>query len=280
MTWLKIDDKLTTHPKWIPIDAFAESLWLHAAVWCASHNNDGVIPEYSLNLHATKVPASRLLATVAQLVKQGLWRRRPKSRGGGWDIVNWLEYQPSKQQVRDRAEQDEAKQLRKMLHDWLHKSPIGKRVKALIDARDGLWCRYCTEEVRITPGDRRSPHRKVYDLLDPASVWDRSGTALPSEEIQRIAGLWVISCGWCNSLKQSRTPDEAGMTVHPAPGHRGDLRISVANGSRAVRGYGPGLVGTDLAGPDRGGTGGEAEAGSGAAHPRGTSVGASRRVDL
>lgn len=280
MTWLKIDDKLTTHPKWIPIDAFAESLWLHASVWCASHNNDGVIPEYTLNLHATKVPATKVAGTVAQLVKQGLWKRRPKAKGGGWEIVNWLEYQPSKQQVKERAEADETKAIRKQLHDWLHKSPIGKRVKLLIDTRDGLWCRYCCEEVRVTPGDRRSPHRKVYDLIDPESKWDRSGAALSPEEIARIAGLWVVSCGWCNSLKSSRTPDEAGMVIHPAPGHRGDLRISVANGSRAVREYGPGLAGSDLVGPDRDGTGGAAAFSSRAGLVGGTRVMESGRVDL
>lgn len=279
MTWLKIDDKLTTHPKWIPIDAFAESLWFHASVWCAAHNNDGIIPDVSLSLHATKVPPARLTGTVAQLVKQKLWRRLPKKQGGGWEIVNWLEYQPSKQQVKDRAEADEAKVLRKQLHDWLHKSPIGKRVKQLIDARDGLWCRYCCEEVRVTPGDRRSPHRKVYDLIDPATTWDRSGTALSSDEIARIAAQWVVSCGWCNSLKQSRTPDEAGMTVHPAPGHRGDLRISVANGSRAVRGYGTGLAGSDLTGPDRDGTDGAAASRPGPGLVGGTSS-SERRVDL
>ncbi len=40
MTWVKVDDKLTTHPKWLPLTLEAKSLWFHAAVWCGAHNND------------------------------------------------------------------------------------------------------------------------------------------------------------------------------------------------------------------------------------------------
>lgn len=247
MTWLKVDDKLTTHPKWIPLDAFAVALWLHALVWCGAHNNDGVIPEHMLPTLAVKVPPARVRASVEALIRAGLWKRRTKSKGGGWDIVSWLDYQPSRQQVQDRAKAKAEKEERDALHQWLHKSAAGRRVKAIVNARDGVWCRYCRSETRETPGDRRSPHRKTHDLTDPSERWDLSGP-LSKDELERVAKLWVIACGWCNALKQSRTYDEAGMELLPPPGPRGNLPRSAANGSGAGRDIGTDRVGTDRVG--------------------------------
>lgn len=253
MTWLKIDDKLTTHPKWLGLTLQAKSLWLHASVWCAAHNNDGVIPEHALPLitFQSSLAASDQQPAVDTLVRARLWRRVPKGRGGGIEILNWLDYQPSKQQVQEKSTADEAKAVRKRLHDWLHKAAVGKRVKARIDARDGLHCRYCGTETVITPGDRRGPHRRTYDLLDPASSWDRTAIAVPDEELERIANLWVVACGWCNAIKGHRTPAEADMEVRPP--HRltshNLLPRSAANGSRAVREVGTGLAGSDQVGP-------------------------------
>lgn len=250
MTWLKIDDKLTTHPKWLGLTLEAKSLWFHAAVWCAAHNTDGLITPESVPLHAfaASVPADRIDACTELLVKAGLWKKRPKRDGGGFEVCNWLDYQPSKQQVKDRAAADETKAERKRLHDWLHKSVVGRKVKARIDARDGLWCRYCDEQTVITPGDRRGPHRRTYDLLDPMSTWDRDAKALPDTELDRLAGMWVVACGWCNAIKGSRTPDEAEMVVLPAHRPHKIRSVSAANGSGTVPEVGPGLAGSDQAG--------------------------------
>lgn len=250
MTWLKIDDKLTSHPKWLGLTLEAKSLWFHASVWCAAHNNDGVIPSESIALHAfaASVPAKEIQACTDLLVTVKLWRRRTKKEGGGFEIYDWLDYQPSKQQVKDRTTADEVKAERKRLHDWLHKAVVGRKVKARIDARDGLWCRYCGEQVMVTAGDRRGPHRRTYDLIDPLSVWDREAKALPDPELDRLAGMWVIACGWCNAIKGSRTPDEADMTLRPAQGPRGIRADSAANGSGAVPPVGTGLAGSELVG--------------------------------
>jgi hypothetical protein len=256
MTWLKIDDKLTSHPKWVGLGLQAKSLWFHTSVWAAAHNTDGVVPEHVLPMlgFTSSLAAHEVQPATEQLVRAKLWRRLPKARGGGHEICNWLEYQPSRQQVQAKQEADANRDERKRLHDWLHKSPIGRRVKDRIIDRDGIWCRYCGEQC-IVSGDRRSPARRTFDLIDPASVWDRSGTPLPAEEISRIAGLWVVACGWCNAVKNSRTPDEADMRILPAPRPAAicrDLPRSAANGSRAVRDPGSDLVGSALVGPIRG----------------------------
>lgn len=248
MTWLKVDDKLTSHPKWLTLTLEAKSLWLHAAVWCASHNNDGALPEHVMPLIAfsSSVPPRQASSACDLLVKARLWRRLPKAKGGGWEINDWLAYQPSRQQVQDRAAADEVTAERKRLHTWLHGRAVGKRVKAAITARDGVWCRYCGQRCR-EDSDHRGPTSRTFDLVDPSSTWDREAKALPSEEIDRIADLWVVACGWCNAIKQSRTPDEAGMTLLAAPRSRenGTQRDPHATGSS------PGCD----SGPDRDGPG-------------------------
>lgn len=261
MTWVKVDDKLTTHPKWLPLTLEAKSLWFHAAVWCGAHNNDGHLPEHALGLigYTASVPAHLVDDAVARLVKARLWARVPKSRGGGFEIVNWLEYQPSKQQVKDRADADELKAEMDRIHAWLHKKAPGKRVKKLIDARDGVWCRYCGSETLITPGDRRGPHRRTYDLIDPADRWDMTSTALPDEELRQIAEKWAIACGWCNAIKSKRTPAEADMVLLPPPVLAGKtfcrvLPRSAANGSGTVPEVGTGLAGSGAVGPVRDGS--------------------------
>lgn len=261
MTWLKIDDKINTHAKWVALDVLERALWFDASVWSAAHNADGVIPEHMLRLisFSAKVPDAELDRCVASLVTHGWWRRRRKAEGGGWEIVNWLDYQPSKQQVQDRAAAAAIKDERKALHDWLHKTAVGKKVKARIDARDGLWCRYCDTETIITPGDRRGPHRRTYDLVDPCSTWDRTAKAVPAAEVDRIADMWRVACGWCNAIKGSRTPDEAGLEELPARRTCGNLPRSAANGSRAVREVGTDLDGSDLVGTDQVGSGRDGE---------------------
>jgi hypothetical protein len=252
---LKIDDKITTHPKWLTLTLEAKSLWFHAAVWCAAHNNDGHVPDDAMPLIAFtgSIPAHMIDDSTARLVKARMWARRPKAKGSGFEIVNWLDYQPSRQQVKERGEADERRAEMRRLHAWLHKKKTGKLVKGIIDRRDGMHCRYCGELTIVTQGDRRSAQRRTYDLLDPESRWDTEATAMHDDELATIAALWVVSCGWCNAVKGSRTPAEADMELLEPPGQRRlrDLSLSVANRSGTVPVLGTGLSGPDLAGPGR-----------------------------
>jgi hypothetical protein len=248
MSWLKIDDKLRTHSKWMAIDIYDRALWFDASVWSASYNTDGVIPEHMLVpiSFSALVPADRLDVCVARLVKVGWWRRRRKADGGGWEIANWLEYQPSRAQVERKAETDS-------LHDWLHKSPQGKRVKAAVRRRDGIWCRYCGIECR-TDGDRRSLARMTFDFIDPDFTFDRS-VALDAHAFQEVVGAWAVACGHCNAVKNRRSPGDAEMPLRPAQGlHRIHSR-SAAIQSRPDRESGTGRVGSGQDGSELDGTG-------------------------
>lgn len=248
MSWLKIDDKLRTHPKWLAIDIYDRAMWIDAAIWSAAYNSDGIIPEHALPQIAFSalIPPDRVDTCVQRLVTAGWWRRRRKADGGGWEIANWLEYQPSKAQVERRAETDS-------LHDWLHKSPQGKRVKAAVRRRDGVFCRYCGIECR-TDGDRKSLARLSYDFVDYAFTFDRSGV-LDKETFAAVVDAWVVACGYCNAVKNRRSPADAEMPLRPAQGLHGIHSRSAAIGSRADRDPGTGRVGSGQNGPELVGAG-------------------------
>lgn len=248
MSWLKIDDKMRTHPKWLALDIFERALWFDAAQWCAAHNTDGTIHDHALPSIAfsAKVPAEHVDRAVASLLRHRWWRRRRKADGGGFDIVNWLEYQPSKAQVERKAETDS-------LHDWLHKSPQGKRVKAAVRRRDGVFCRYCGIECR-TDGDRRSLSRLTFDFVDPDFTFDRTAP-LDATAFAAVVAGWVIACGHCNAVKARRTPSDAEMPLRPAQGLHGIHSRSTATESRPDREVGTGRVGSERIGSVAGGVG-------------------------
>lgn len=245
MTWLKIDDKLRTHPKWLALDVYERALWFDAAGHAAAHNTDGVIHEHTLGLiaYSAKVPAELVDRCVTSLIRHKWWKRRPKAAGGGWEIVNWLQYQPSKAQVERKAETDS-------LHDWLHKTPQGKLVKAAVRRRDGVGCRYCGIECR-TDGDRRSIARLTFDYVDPDFTFDRSSLLEPPA-FKAVVDAWVVACGHCNAVKNRRTPDAAQMPLRPAPAARAIHSQSAATESRPVREFGTGRVGSGLFGDGSG----------------------------
>lgn len=72
MTWVRIDDKLTTHPKWLALSGPSELWWLHAAVWCGAHNNDGIVPEHAWPLvsFTAGVSMGELPAILDQLTRK------------------------------------------------------------------------------------------------------------------------------------------------------------------------------------------------------------------
>jgi hypothetical protein len=280
VSWIRIDDKLTTHPKWLALDPDAKLFWFCAAVWCGAHNNDGLVPEhvwplvaFSAGLEPKKVPAlvDQLCRRPQALPSEEgrpnpLMRRVPKARGGGLEFHNWSTYQPTKKQVEKKKAVDAAADEMKALHRWLHKSAPGKKVKAIVEARDGLRCCYCGEGPLRTDGDRKGSTRRTFDLIDPSTKdsWEwQEGVALRPAEIVRVSDLWCVACGYCNAAKGKRAPDETdGYRIIPGKGPSADLPRSAAIQSV----FGPAL-GTDLAGYGRNGPGsGRAGAGqSGAA---------------
>lgn len=109
MAWLRIDDRVRTHPKIAQAGPAAAWLWFCGVCYCREHLTDGFIPEsvvssLAMNLTHPKRHAERLVAV-------GLWHRVD----GGFAVHDFLDWNPSRSEVmslRDK-ERDKKRKQRK-----------------------------------------------------------------------------------------------------------------------------------------------------------------------
>lgn len=101
MSWAKLDDAFPDHPKVIGLSADAFRLHVTAICYAARFETDGAIPAGGL----PRIGGTT--ASVDELVDAGLWDRTPR----GWQIHDYLQYNPSRaerqtmrQQAADRQE--------------------------------------------------------------------------------------------------------------------------------------------------------------------------------
>lgn len=92
MSWLKLDDKFRQHPKVLSVDF--EARWLHVAGmgYAAEYLTDGFIPERVLCMLSDVANAK---ASATHLLEAGLW----EVVEGGYQIHDYLQYNPSKEEV-------------------------------------------------------------------------------------------------------------------------------------------------------------------------------------
>lgn len=94
MSWVRVDDKAWSHPKFASLSGNAVKLWLFALCWSNGHETDGHIPTQVLRiLGGNKSDAAALCAA-------GLWIKID----AGWEIHDFLKYQPSAEENRRRRE--------------------------------------------------------------------------------------------------------------------------------------------------------------------------------
>ncbi|MEU3851770.1 hypothetical protein [Streptomyces sp. NPDC029554] len=92
MPWVKLDDRFPSHRKVALLTDRAFRLHVSAICWCSENLTDGRITDRELPLVA-KVRGVK--ATAQQLQKAGLWDRID----GGWEIHDYLDFNPSREQV-------------------------------------------------------------------------------------------------------------------------------------------------------------------------------------
>lgn len=86
MTWFKVDDTFSDHPKVDELSLAAVGLWTLAGSWSARNLTDGRV---------TRARVAKFGGTsseVTELVDAGLWT----VDGDGWKFHEWEEYQPTK----------------------------------------------------------------------------------------------------------------------------------------------------------------------------------------
>lgn len=96
MTWVRLDDRFTDHPKVAGVSDAAFRLHVSGLCWSARNLTDGNIARAIIGRLGVPNPAKK----AAQLVDAGLW----EATGDGWLIHDYLEFNPSKAKVEaDRA---------------------------------------------------------------------------------------------------------------------------------------------------------------------------------
>lgn len=99
MPWVKLDDQFFAHPKVVEVSNEAKLLYLAGLTYCAGQLTDGRIGRGALRAVAASLGLDPALAV--ELVGVGLW----SATEAGYAVHDYLEYQPSAEQVRaQRAE--------------------------------------------------------------------------------------------------------------------------------------------------------------------------------
>lgn len=104
MTWAKFDDGCPDHPKIARLSDAAHRLWFNAVCYGTRMLTDGFVPDGMIG----RLTPRRTKALVEELVKAGLWHLAD----GGYDIHDFLTYQPSREDVLRRRAADSARKPR------------------------------------------------------------------------------------------------------------------------------------------------------------------------
>lgn len=97
MAWLKLDDQIFLNRKIARCDPETKLLYIVGLTYCANQLTDGEIPEDVLPLLAGMAGIDKQIAkqSVSKLLDVCLWVASPF----GWQIPDYLEYNPSREQV-------------------------------------------------------------------------------------------------------------------------------------------------------------------------------------
>ena len=103
MTWTKIDDQFYDHPKIVAAGSLGIALFVCGLSYCSRHLTDGFITEIQV---PRLTDADEPQAIAKKLVKVGLWERRD----GGYQIHDFLEYNPSAAKVKAERKRNARRQ--------------------------------------------------------------------------------------------------------------------------------------------------------------------------
>ncbi|WP_148835311.1 hypothetical protein [Streptomyces sp. sk2.1] len=106
MPWVRLDDRFTSHRKIRLLSHQAFRLYVSGLCYAAENLTDGRIPAEELRIVAD-IKTSK--AAAKELVERGLWEVHEE---GGWQIHDYLEYNPAAEQVRAERQAKTARQQR------------------------------------------------------------------------------------------------------------------------------------------------------------------------
>jgi hypothetical protein len=97
MSWVRLDDQFPDHPKVAGLSNEAFCLHVTAMCWTAKQQTDGKLPSRLLTRLAWRCQDPATAA--AELIEAGVWDKTPE----GWEIHDFLVYNPTKEQVAELA---------------------------------------------------------------------------------------------------------------------------------------------------------------------------------
>lgn len=99
MPWFKVDDGFWSHPKVLDLSNDALALWLKAGTYSAQHLTDGFVKRAVVRMVGGTDDAAE------ELVSAELW----DIADGGYQFHDWLRYQPSAEETREKRAEISAK---------------------------------------------------------------------------------------------------------------------------------------------------------------------------
>jgi len=132
VTWLKLDDQVTEHPKCVSLSCEAWTLWLHGLTYCSRNLTDGDIPDAILSRLS---PCRRPRKAAAELVAAGLWERVENAH----HVHDYEKHQRTKAEILDSRTSASARQKASRTRrqasnggDWQESvAPMSQRDKAV-----------------------------------------------------------------------------------------------------------------------------------------------------
>lgn len=199
MAWVKVDDRLPHHQKWRELaddprgymDALA--LWLCAMCHCNTHETDGFV-DFSTAKSLGKLGVRRTKTVWELLVKCGF----ATAVEGGYEIANYLEYQPSRSELDDKRERAK-KRMRRVRGERSREQPAK------------------LPESSPNPDPGPVPDIVVVVGGDPQND-DRTLTAGEVGRAVEVAWSWPIPPKWRPQLSEL-------CPVSPAELHAADLAV-------------------------------------------------------
>lgn len=106
MTWVKLDDNFSQHPKVIQAGPLAGWMYVAGLCYCARYLTDGVIP---IDAVPTLTTIPRPMQQVVKLLDSGLWDIGDRC----YFVHDYLSFQPSRDAVLEEREKAKKRQAKR-----------------------------------------------------------------------------------------------------------------------------------------------------------------------
>lgn len=171
MTWVKLDDHFPEDDVVSELTHASFRLHVIALCYCARNLTDGILDKRAIRVCTSILTTGRANRNVDELVRVGLWKRH---ESGDFEIKNYLEFNPSKEQVDAQRERNANRQSRHRMRNREDSNGVTNGVTN--GARNGVSNAAPTRPVPKdlkTVGDRPVEKLSEEQLADLAKLGDR-----------------------------------------------------------------------------------------------------------